>query len=65
MVNLAVVAGLRDVSELFSGCVGCHVSIQTVGQCAVAELEAARVAEVVRTDSISVWTGILLADTVS
>ena len=42
---------------------GCHVSIQTVGQRAVAELEVAMVVDFVRTDSVSVWAGILLSDT--
>ena len=64
---MAVVAGLREVCKLYldSGYIaaGCHVSIQTVGQRAVAEKEAARVAEVMRTNSVPVWSGILLADT--
>ena len=62
---MAVVAGLRDVLELYSGCVaaGRHVgNIQTLGQCAIVELEAARVVEVVRRDSVSVWYSILHAD---
>ena len=64
MIVLADVAGLRDVSELFSGRVaaGRHINIQTLGS-AIAELEEARVVEVVRTDSVSVWSGILCADT--
>jgi len=39
-----------------------YVNIQSVGQWAVAELKAARVVEAVRTDSVSVWFGILQAD---
>jgi len=67
MVILAVVAGLvtflhyfLDVSLPF---VTSTFRFPTLGQCAVAELEAARVVEVVRTDSVSVWSGMLLADT--
>ena len=64
MIVLAAAAGLRDVSDLVYGrdAVVRHVNIQSVGQWAVAELEAARVVEVVRTDSVSVWSGILLVD---